>query len=48
VPSGIEKNTEFVVDYSKLLNRKDVRCDDLGLWEGTGVKQIYIMKTKEL
>lgn len=39
VPTNVEKNTVFVVDTSKLSDKDDIKCDDLGAWTCTGSKK---------
>lgn len=38
VPSRCQENTSFIVDLDALDNRKDVYCDDNGVWNSTGCK----------
>lgn len=40
-PTNVENNTVFVVDTSKLSDRDDLKCDDIGAWDYTGSKSIF-------
>ena len=40
-PTSVENNTVFAVDTSKLTDKDDVKCDDLGAWDYTGSKSIF-------
>ena len=41
VPTSIHKNVMFVVDSSKLGNRKDFLEDDTGVWINNGIDTTY-------
>ena len=44
VPTSVKNNTVFIVDTTKLADKEDIKCDDLGAWICTGSKKfIYIV-----
>ena len=44
VPTDIDTNVAFIVDTSKILDKEDMKCDDLGAWLCTGSKKMkYLM-----
>ena len=32
VPTNVENNTVFIIDTTKLSDKDDIKCDDLGAW----------------
>ena len=36
VPTNVENNTVFIIDTTKLSDKDDIKCDDLGAWLCTG------------
>ena len=40
-PTSVENNAVFVVDTSKIPEKDDLKCDDLGAWECKGSKKLF-------
>lgn len=48
-PVNVENNASFLVDCSKLANKDDIKCDDMGAWshKGSPKRFFVIKKTKD-
>ena len=46
-PTSVENNTVFIVDTSKISEKDDLKCDDLGAWECKGSKKSFYYKDED-
>lgn len=42
-PVNVENNASFLVDCSKLHNRNDIKCDDMGAWKHKGSPKRFFL-----
>lgn len=42
-PVNVENNVSFMVDCSKLHNRNDIKCDDMGAWKHKGSPKRFFL-----
>ena len=46
IPLSVNRNTTFIIDLSKLLSRKDIFADDMGVWKHSDSPSQYFQVKK--